>query len=156
MNRDEVEQIQKLNAEARKPKEGPVYLYRTTCRCPHCGAYWTTEDAEPAGVMDPRPHAAKLNLALLCGECEARRRLWIRVDGGNQVEAWRPEDTDHVWAILRGNYAAYAPQVVKIGPYDGSPLRDDKRDAIEAIRGKPPRSASMVSEAFARERGWIG
>ena len=156
MNRDEIEQIARINAEAQKAQPtGPKYLYRTTCKCPGCGTDWVFEEAQPAGVIDPHPKSSKLGLALLCGVCEARRRLWINRLDGKPVPAWDNKvDSPRAWDLLRRNWGAYDPIVNRIGQFEGGTLRDDKQAKIDEIRGtgKP---ASMVSMEYARSMRWI-
>lgn len=76
-------------------------IIATRFRCPMCGSFWVIETV---GDELPRPIPGdKLGAALLCGRCEARRRLLFRRKDGVCVPLWTDRDGARLWAIVLGS-----------------------------------------------------
>jgi hypothetical protein len=113
--------------------DAEAYIIRTSCRCPSCHALWRYETLGTAAPAQQSP--LDLGPALLCGTCEARRRLYVLVDGV-AVPLWRDEDARQMWAILyaadRGGDASYWPVHTVLD--DADLWRDLASDKDEALR----------------------
>jgi hypothetical protein len=140
-----------------KANEGERWVYKTTCRCPHCHAYWVTEHAAPRGEVDPNPDPIRLGMALLCGRCEAKRRAIRATKVERRLRSvgyfWAVEDTNAAWGVLRGNSRGYRPRVERLGVWDGSPLRDDREAELVRILGPARQPTIHLTDETVRALG---
>jgi len=122
--------------QAPKP-DGEMRIIETTCLCPLDRRSWVVETL---GLAIPDPvEGHQLGAALLCGSCEARRRILFRGKDGSVVQLWAKRDADRLWAILleardRGE-DTFTPRhkVLPEDPTEERILRDDRNAALRRI-----------------------
>ena len=141
--------------EAKRPEApGQKWIYRTTCRCPHCNSRWVHEVAAVRGEVSQDQDPRRLKLALLCGTCEAMRRCFAIIvpEGqhflsGRAVQFWRDTDTSDairwIWAAPKD----FAPRVERIGIYEGQDLADQKNAEISRIMDQGGRHYAGMTRA---------
>lgn len=119
-----------------KPKHD---VFRITHKCPACKVRWSFDvtDTQAAFVC---PSDAQLGPALLCGSCEARRRInyrYVNQDGKTEWQApfFGESKTAQMWAvILRGDDVF--TEIELIGPYTGQKLIDEKSSLLRILTTK--------------------
>jgi len=124
-------------------KPGTKYVYISTQRCPAsgCGRFWSYEVAAARGEIDKNPHRAlTLGMALLCGECEAKRRAtsFVLAPGEWKGKAkvrkfWDKPEEDAAWKIIQGAPRDYHPRIERREEWDGRVLLDEKNMELERI-----------------------
>lgn len=132
---------------------GERWVYRHTCRCPACHAYWIVDLVAGRGEVDPHPDPVRIGMGLLCGRCEARRRALRaeREESGRLRSVgrwWGDDDSARAWGILRHNSNSYRPTVERLEEFAGQPLRDDRTAELERILG-PVQSPRLLLSAHA-------
>lgn len=131
-------------------------VFRVTHKCPACKVRWSYDvtDTEDAFVC---PTDAQLGPALLCGACEARRRInyrYVTQEGKTEWQApfFGESKMAQMWAvILRGEDVFTSIEL--IGPYTGQKLIDEKRDLLRILTtrkvdGKIQLVVSMTEAQF--------
>lgn len=114
-------------------------VFRITHKCPACKCKWAYDvtDTVEAFVC---PTDAQLGPALLCGSCEARRRInyrYVNQDGKTewQTPFFGDDKIAQMWAvILRGDDVFTWIELV--GAYSGQKLKDEKKELLRILTTK--------------------
>lgn len=80
------------SSEAHRPEPVPVYRWRVVGRCPCCLTAWVIDIDSPEDPVASWPDPRKMSDALLCGSCQARKRVLFRDGTGRTVSLWTPGD----------------------------------------------------------------
>jgi len=121
-----------------EPTEG-AQVWRITHRCPACLQSWSYDilDASTSLVV---PDDTKLGPWMLCGSCEARRRINFRQIANGKTEWWAPfwgdEQTAQLWARIREKAGTFT-SVHLLGAYPGQKLLDEKTRLIRILTRVP-------------------
>lgn len=133
-------------------------IIATRFRCPLCMAYWIINTV---GDELPKPIPGdELGAALLCGKCEARRRLLFRRKDGVCVPLWTDRDDSRLWAVVldardRGT-DTFTPRhkFMDADLVEGYQLRDDREAELRRIvRDGEGRSRAAITEEGIRALG---
>jgi hypothetical protein len=130
---------------------GNLEVHETSCLCPWCLARWVAEYLGLPQQLEEKPDPVRLGMALLCGTCEAKRRL--RNDAGrDSLPFFGPSEEATAWGRIR-NQARNWCEVRSLGRWDGRDLRDDKAQMLESfLRGA--RGRLIVSEEKREKWRW--
>lgn len=152
--------IQPINGDEwmRSKVRGEHRVFRLRSICPFCGSAWCLDftDVSSLAWIDP----PTLGLSLLCGGCEARRRLLYVERGAGGRAMWSSPwfsrlDERKAWAVIRDpSRRDSLATVTDLGPYTGQVLRDDKRDVMIPIMREFRGAAWEVPEAEGVARRW--
>jgi hypothetical protein len=116
-----------------------VQVWRITHRCPACLQSWSYDilDASASPVIQDD---TKLGPWMLCGSCEARRRVNYRQIANGKTEWWAPfwgsEQTAQLWARIREKAGTFT-SVHLIGVHAGQKLLDEKTSLIRVLTRVP-------------------
>lgn len=130
----------------------PVYRWRVVGRCPCCLTAWVIDIDSPEDPVASWPDPRKMSDALLCGSCQARKRVLFRGATGRTVSLWNPGDVGIMLHNLEDSQQDFRAVVRKRseGPVpEGAP---PPKDDIERILD-PLRRLSVVGEPFLRSIG---
>ncbi len=115
-----------------------VRVWRITHKCPACLNSWSYDALEAA--RPTVPDDVQLGPWMLCGSCEARRRVNYRQIINGKTEWWAPfwgdEQTAKMWARIRENNGTFTT-VREIGQYSGQKLLDEKASLIKILTRTP-------------------
>lgn len=116
-----------------------VQVWRITHRCPACLQSWSYDMA--CGPGEPTiPDDTTLGPWMLCGSCEARRRVNYRQIANGKTEWWAPfwgdEQTAQLWARIREKAGTFT-SVHPIGAHAGQKLLDEKTHLIQILTRVP-------------------
>jgi hypothetical protein len=133
-------------------------VFRITHYCPACKAKWAYDvtDTVEAFVC---PSDAQLGPALLCGSCEARRRINYRYVNQDQKTEWQTlffgeSKMAQMWAVILKGDRIFT-EIELIGPYTGQKLLDEKRELLRILTtrkiegGRTQLVVSMTEAQFA-------
>lgn len=130
----------------------PVYRWRVVGRCPCCLTAWVIDIDSPEDPVASWPDPRKMSDALLCGSCQARKRVLFRDGNGRTVSLWTPGDVGIMLHNLEDPQQDFRAVVRKRseGPVpEGAP---PPKDDIERVLD-PLRRLSVVGEPFLRSIG---
>lgn len=147
-----------LDREGWMQSKAGHHKFRITHICPACLQEWSfdiTDDRETAMI----PPDVQLGLSMLCGYCEARRRVsfvWTNAAGKRECAAifFDEEKEAKAWARIRKGERQYT-KAEDFGVYDGGKLRNDKVDALRIVMRRKIRDgvyqniSSMTHSQFA-------
>lgn len=139
-------------SEAYRPESVPVYRWRVVGRCPCCLTAWVIDIDSPEDPVASWPDPRKMSDALLCGSCQARKRVLFRDGNGRTVSLWTPGDVGIMLHNLEDPGQDFRAVVRKRseGPVpEGAP---PPKDDIERVLD-PLRRLSVVGEPFLRSVG---
>jgi hypothetical protein len=132
---------------------GGMEIHAFACLCPGCWARWTAEFLGTPDQYQAKPDPVRLGLSLLCGTCEAKRRL-LCGQGRDAARFFGPAEESAAWGRLR-NQARNWCEVANLGRWDGRRLRDDKQDLLDSfLRGARCGGGFAVSEELRERWGW--
>jgi hypothetical protein len=124
-------------AVPKEPAEG-VRVWRITHKCPACLNSWSYDILEASAPAIPSD--VQLGPWMLCGSCEARRRVNYRQIANGKTEWWAPfwgdEQAAKMWARIRENDGTFTT-IREIGPYSGQKLADEKESLIKILTRTP-------------------
>lgn len=111
-------------------------VFRITHKCPACKTKWAYDvtDAEAAFLC---PSDAQLGPWLLCGSCEARRRVnyrYVNQDGKTEWQApfFGESKMAQLWAVvLKGDDVFTSIELIE--PYTGQKLKDEKKELLRIL-----------------------
>ena len=122
--------------------------------CPACWEPWTAEYPGTVDQFDAHPDPVRLGMYLLCGTCEAKRRLYAAKERGSST-FFGDADVANVWGRLK-NQAH--PWIVgrNLGSWDGRDLRDDKDQLCRSfVRAVHVRGGICVPDDLRETWGWV-
>lgn len=138
------------NAPHRAP--APIYRWRVVGRCPCCLTAWVMDIDSAEDPVSTWPEPRKMADALLCGSCQARKRVLFRGASGATVSLWTPGDVGIMLYNLEDPSQDFHPVMRKRSdgpvPEDAPPPKDDIDRVLE-----PLRRLSIVGEPFLRSIG---
>lgn len=137
--------------EAHHPRPPvPVYRWRVVGRCPCCLTAWVIDIDSPEDPVASWPDPRKMSDALLCGSCQARKRVLFRDGTGRTVSLWTPGDVGIMLHNLEDPGQDFRPFVrvhrERLYP-DRLPV-DQIGDILNRVR-----RLSVVGEPFLRSVG---
>ena len=123
------------SAKVEPTTPGSVTVWRITHKCPACLNPWSYDILEP-GPEPAIPDDVKLGPWMLCGSCEARRRVSYRqIQGGKtewQAPFWGEEQDAQLWARVRSQAGTFT-SVHPLGEYRGQKLLDEKSHLVKIL-----------------------
>lgn len=128
----------------------PIRRWRVVGRCPCCLSAWVLDIDAPEDPTQSWPDPSRMADALLCGSCQARRRVLFRTNEGRTVSLWTASDVGDMARNLHDRAVDLVPAVTKSRDL----LPDDQPgvDQIEAVLGRF-RRLSVVGMAFLQSVG---
>lgn len=140
-------------SEPRNPREPvPVYRWRVVGRCPCCLTAWVIDIDSPEDPVASWPDPRKMSDALLCGSCQARKRVLFRDGTGRTVSLWTPGDVGIMIHNLEDPQQDFHAMVRNrskgVVPDDAPAPIDDIERVLD-----PLRRLSVVGEGFLRSVG---
>lgn len=130
----------------------PIYRWRVVGRCPCCLTAWVMDIDSAEDPVATWPDPRKMADALLCGSCQARKRVLFRGYSGATVSLWTPGDVGIMLHNLEDPSQDFRPIMRKRSdgpvPEDAPPPKDDIDRILE-----PLRRLSIVGEPFLRSIG---
>lgn len=114
-------------------------VFRIRHKCPACKTKWSYDVTDTVEAF-ACPTDAQLGPALLCGSCEARRRInyrYVTQEGKTEWQApfFGESKMAQLWAVvLRGDDVF--TEIELIGPYTGQKLIDEKKPLLRILTTK--------------------
>lgn len=132
---------------------GALEVHSFAHTCPACGEPWTAEYPGTADQFQSKPDPVRLGMALLCGTCEAKRRLLVNGERGGTAY-FGESDLARAWGRIRNQARAWVVGR-NLGNWDGSALRDDKDSLMRMfLRAVQARGGVVVPEDLREKWGW--
>lgn len=140
-----------IDADAWMKSKADHHVFRITHECPCCATVWSFDVTDtPAGFVCPSE--IQLGLSMLCGACEARRRISFRYVNQNQVTEWSSpffteQEEAATWAKIRSGKYVFT-RIKKLEPYTDQVLIDEKRSLLRILTRKkvsPGRYVAVLS-----------
>jgi hypothetical protein len=139
--------------EAHHPRATvPVYRWRVVGRCPCCLTAWVIDIDSPEDPVASWPDPRKMSDALLCGSCQARKRVLFRDGTGKTVSLWTPGDVGIMLHNLEDPQQDFRASIRKRSDGPVPENAPAPKDDIERVMD-PLRRLSVVGEPFLRSVG---
>lgn len=125
-----------LDAETWMKSKADHHVFRITHECPCCTKVWSFDVTDtPTGFVCPSE--IQLGLSMLCGSCEARRRIVYRYINQNQVcdfasPFFTEQDEAATWVKIRSGQHIFT-RIKKLEPYTDQKLIDEKKDLLRIL-----------------------
>lgn len=109
---------------------GTLHGFEMRMTCPVCRSAWHQQVVDVPEQFEI-PDRRKMGLAMLCGDCEARRLTVFVVPGKNGWSApfLTQGEIAQAFARLHNEKRTWI-EAEGMGPWSGEPLRDDRRDVF--------------------------
>jgi hypothetical protein len=133
---------------------GTLEVHSFVHTCPACWEPWTAEIQGMPGQFVAKPDPVRLGMYLLCGTCEAKRRLHVSKERGSSI-FFGEADVANVWGRLRNQPRAWIVGT-NLGSWDGRALRDDKDKLCRSfVRAVQVRGGICVPDDLRETWGWV-
>lgn len=128
----------------------PVFRWRVVGRCPCCTTAWIIDIDSVDNPVASWPSPRKMVDALLCGQCQARKRVLYRGENGATLSLWSPVDVGVMLRNVEDEGMDFCAHVTKSRPVvDGDrPPIDQIEDVLSKFR-----RLSVVGDGYLRSVG---
>lgn len=132
------------------PDPLPVLRWRVVGRCPCCLTAWILDIDSTTNPIEAWPAPGKMTDALLCGECQARKRVLYKGQDGVLVSLWATQDVGAMLRNLEDKTIDFAPHITRQRPL----VENDRHpvDQIEDMLSKF-RRLSVVGDGYLKAVG---